>query len=293
MITTVYTRRQIFGLGLGALAVASGCGPTEAPLPRPIVTGPPPRRVRYGKGEDQFADLYRPEGRTPLPVVVLIHGGFWGATYRLDLMEALAQALRAEGVAVWNIEYRRLGGQGGWPATFRDVALAVDHLRVIARAEQLDLQHVACVGHSAGGHLALWAAGRAHLAEGSELWVRWPRPLRGVVALAPIPDLRRAYAQGFDIVGKLLGGSPDAVPERYAAASPAELLPLDASQVLLHGTADRQVPFALSEAYVSLARGKGDAVTLVPLKGLGHFEPIDPLSAAWPSVRQAVLASIG
>ena len=222
----ILSRREVLALAAGAATtLATGCEEAVR-IPAPTVTGPPPTRVRYRPGADQFGHLYVPPHDAPHPVVVLIHGGFWGSQYGLDLMAPLAYGLLSQKVAVWNIEYRRLGGAGGWPATFNDVGAAIDHLKVIARAYTLDLQHVVAVGHSAGGHLALWAAGRNRIDDASELHVRWPRPLRGVVALAPVPDLRRAFAAGFDIVGKLLGGAPTAVPDHYAAGSPADLLPL-------------------------------------------------------------------
>lgn len=283
-----WSRRDVLRLGGAAALVASGCGPPSPRYVPPPTTGPPPRRIRYGKADDQYAELYLPDRPDPKPVVVLIHGGFWGSQYGLELMKPLAHAFVSMGYAAWNVEYGRLGGAGGWPATFRDVGAGVDHLKVIARAHMLDLQHVVAVGHSAGGHLALWAGGRARIANGSELWVRWPRPLRGVVALAPVPDLRRAHGDGLDTVAHLMGGTPSAVPDHFAAGSPAEMLPLDVPQALIHGRDDRIVPLRWSEAYVAQARAKGDTTTLLALPGLGHFETIDPGSSAWPVVRQQV-----
>lgn len=282
------SRRQL--LALGAAGLVAGCTPTPPAMPRPAISGPPPIRIRYGPGRDQFCHLYEPDRSDPRPVVVLIHGGFWGSQYGLDLMTPLAYAFLAQGVAVWNVEYSRLGSGGGWPSTFTDVGAAIDHLKVIARTYTLDLQHVLAIGHSAGGHLALWAAGRSQIDETSQLYVRWPRPLCGVIGLAPIPDLRRALAADVQLVNTLLGGAPKTVPERYAAASPAELLPLDVPQVLIHGRDDRTVPVRLTEEYATLARSKGDSVTLLTPAGVGHFEPIDPLSGVWRLLHQQAFA---
>jgi acetyl esterase/lipase len=287
------SRRQLLAFGaVGSALVATGCPAPSAVAP-PEVTGPPPIRLRYGSGPDQFGDLYLPMRNDPRPVVGLIHGGLWGSQFGLDLMAPLAYALVSHGVAVWNVEYRRLGGAGGWPATFLDVASALDHLKVRAREFTLDLQHVAVVGHSAGGQLALWAGGRSRIPETSPLYVRWPRPVRGVVALAPLPDLRRAHAAGFEVVGRLLGGTPTAVPERYAAGSPADLLPLEVPQVLIHGRDDRVVPVRLSEEYAAAAKAKGDPIQLFVPKGVGHFEPVDPRSTVWPTLHRAVFAMLG
>jgi acetyl esterase/lipase len=180
---------------------------------------------------------------------------------------------------VWNIEYRRLGNAGGgWPGTFQDVACAAEHLRELAPVHQLDLGNVVAMGHSAGGHLALWLAARRRIPEASPLHSPNPLALRAALALAGVADLRQAWQLGLsgNAVQELLGGGPEVVPDRYAAASPAEMLPLGVRQVLLHGTADRVVPFEIGERYCDRARRAGDRVTLVPLADSGHFELIAP-----------------
>ena len=247
-------------------------------------------RVAYGRSGPQFGELALPEGPGPHPVAVLLHGGFWLAAYDLSLMSPLAAALAHEGIAAWNVEYRRVGDVGGgWPGTFEDVAAATDHLRALASARPLDLGRTVAIGHSAGGHLALWLAARHRIGErASPLYAARPLALRGAVSLAGVCDLRRASALGFAAVDRLMGGAPDAVPARYAAGSPAELLPLGVRQVLIHGTDDHVVPFSFSEEYRAAAVARGDDVALVPLPGAGHFEPIATDGPAWTVVRDQV-----
>ena len=252
--------------------------------------GPVPADVRIPYGEDpaQFGDLYLPESAGPHPVAVLIHGGYWRATYNLDHFSHAAAALRGQGLAVWNLESRRIGqAAGGWPGTFADVARGLDHLRQLATSYPLDLGRVVVTGFSAGGHLALWLAARWTPAGGP---LRRPQPfaVRGVASLAGLCDLRRAWELRLSngAVEQLLGGTPQAVPARYVAASPYELLPLGVPQVLIHGTADAAVPVELSERYYRRARALGDPVALVTLPNTGHFELIDPQSPAWPIVQE-------
>lgn len=249
------------------------------------------RRIAYGADASQFGELRLPEGAGPWPLAICLHGGFWRARYDLVHLGHLCAALTAAGIATWNVEYRRVGhASGGWPETFLDVARGADYVRELAGEYRLDLGRVVTIGHSAGGHLALWLAGRRRVPAGSEIASADPIALHGAVALAGVVDLARAHALGLsaDATGDLLGGAPEAVPERYAAASPAELLPLGVAQLLVHGTADDSVPFELSEGYVAAARAAGDEATLLPLPGAGHFEVIDPLAHEWPEILAAI-----
>jgi len=252
-------------------------------------------RLSYGDHPDQCGDLWLPPGDGPHPVALLIHGGFWRARYDRGYLGHLGAALREHGVAAWNIEYRRVGQPGGgWTGTFEDIAAAAAYLRVLTERYSLDLQRVVAVGHSAGGHLALWLAARAGRRPDDVNWAAPPLPLSRVIALAGIGDLRQAWDLGLSnhAVGELLGGSPLAVPQRYASASPADLLPLCTAQTLIHGDADDDVPLALSQRYAALARQAGDDVDLIVLPGLGHFELVDPISAAWPTVSQVILSAL-
>jgi acetyl esterase/lipase len=252
---------------------------------------PADARVAYGPAPQQFGELWVPRGPGPHPVAVVIHGGCWSAPYGEDHIRPVCAALARAGVAAWCLEYRRLGDDGGgWPGTFEDVARGADYLREIAPTRGLDLRRVVAVGHSAGGHLALWLAGRARLPEADPLRGKAPLTLRGVVGLAPIPDLARAAADHVcgDAAASLLGGLPGAQAARYAVASPIGLLPLGVPQEIVHGREDRIVPVGLSERYVAAAREKGDAARLVVVEGAGHFDLIAPTSKAWRPVEEAV-----
>jgi acetyl esterase/lipase len=212
-------------------------------------------------------DLHLPTGPGPHPVTVVIHGGFWRAKYGKRVNRAVSADLARRGRAAWNIEYRRVGkGQGGgWPATFDDVAAAIDLLA--ERADpRLDLEDVSVIGHSAGGQLALWAAARG---DGR---VRLGR----VVAQAAPCDLSAAGA-----AHELLGGTPEEVPERYTKANPIQLVPIGVPILLVHGDDDETVTVRRSRDFAEAARGAGDDVTLVEPEPGGHRTHIDPRSAAW------------
>jgi acetyl esterase/lipase len=250
-----------------------------------MVAGHEAIRLKYGDEPCQFGDLYIPTDEKRHSLVILIHGGFWRAAYDLSLMTKLAQDLAARGIAAWNIEYRRVGNSGGgWPGTFLDVAKATDYVMTIAATYGLDLQRVVAVGHSAGGHLALWLATRGKLTQDDELASGdAPLALCGVVSLAGAVDLEQVWQLGLgnDAVVELLAGSPDEVPERYKTASPFEHLPLGIEQVLIHGTEDDSVPLIVSQEYADRARHLGDTVKLIKLVGGNHFVVIDPASTAW------------
>lgn len=255
-----------------------------------------PRRIAYGAHASHYAELSLPAGAGKIPVIVVVHGGFWRQLYGAALGVPLAADLAAAGVAAWNIEYRRVGGDGGWPNTLLDVAAAVDALAGAGQAEaggRLDLARVAAVGHSAGGHLAGWLAARHRLprsAPGATPKVR----LKGAVSQAGVLDLVDASEQrlGAGAVDAFLGGGPKAVPDRYALASPIALLPAGVPVVCVHGDADDTVPIRQSERYVAAARAAGDPARLVALKGTGHFEVIDPRDPAWHACRDAALGIV-
>jgi acetyl esterase/lipase len=179
------------------------------------------------------------------------------------------------------VEYRRIGDDGGgWPNTMLDVGAATDHLREIAGEYNLDLSRVITMGHSAGGQLAVWTASRHRIAEESELCMPEPLPLVGTVSLAGVLDLRTAWKLKLssNVVEEFMGGTPDELPDRYAAASPVELLPIGVKQVLIHGTADPNVPDVISKIYADRARELGNDPKYISLKNVGHFELIDPQS---------------
>lgn len=252
---------------------------------------PPDQRSAYGAHAEQFGELYLPPGAGPHPTIILIHGGCWRAQYGLAPLGAMCHALRQQGLAVWNIEYRRLGNGGGWPTTFLDVAAAADHLRTLADTHPLDLTRTVAVGHSAGGHLALWLAARPRLPAASELHTPEPMPIAGVVSLAGIPDMAAAVAQNVcrGTAQELMGGLPDDVPARYAQGSPAALLPIGVPQRLINGTDDGAVPVEYVRAYLALAQQHGEPVHLDVLPRTGHFEIVTPGTTAWSVVEKAVM----
>ncbi len=252
-------------------------------------------RLPYGVDPAQFGDLYLPaqtEKGENHPLMVLVHGGCWRAQYGLAQLGRFCKTFAQLGIAVWSVEYRRLDNGGGWPTTFLDVAKGIDYVRTIASQYALDLRRVVAVGHSAGGHLALWLAARHRLPVDSPLFLADPLPLTGVVALAGIPDLVDAAQRNIcgDAVPALLGGSAQDFPTRYATASPQALLPLGVSQHLIIGMMDEAVSVAHNEAYIAAARAQGDAVAFTLLSDVGHFELVTPGTAAWTTVQDAVLS---
>lgn len=252
-----------------------------------------PLRLAYNTGEFQFGDLSLPAEAARSsghPVVILIHGGYWRARYRLDLMKGLAENLALLGIAAWNIEYRCVGNPGGgWPGTFLDAAHATDYLKQLAPAYELDLSRVVSIGHSAGGHLAFWLAARSQVSAESSIGPhKQPLALAGAISLAGVLDLNLAYQLHLsnDAVVELLAGTPDEVPERYAAASPATLLPLNIPQVVIHGDKDEDVPIQISQQYVLAARAVGDTISYFELEGVDHFAVIDARSGIWALIMQ-------
>jgi acetyl esterase/lipase/3-dehydroquinate dehydratase len=244
---------------------------------RPVTT------LAYGPNPNQIGDLRTPTGPGPFPLLVVLHGGFWAAQWTRDLMDAVSNALTDRGFATWNLEYRRVGAGGGWPQTLGDVARAFDFVPELPA--NVDLSRVAALGHSAGGHLALWAAARRGLVDDDPGGPPEFLPT-AVVALAPVADLAAAWRAdlGPGAVESFLGPPS----ERYEVASPAQRLPLEVPQALVHGDADDRVPFDQSVRYTQQARAAGDPIELFALPGTDHFAVIEPRSEVWPEVIRAV-----
>jgi acetyl esterase/lipase len=273
--------------------------PTDI-LTRP---SPPPDQVlRYGPRDDQVAGLRLPASgdglRDPAaadgpgwPLVIFLHGGFWRAAFDATHVGPLATALAAEGFAVCTPEFRRTGQVGGgWPGTFDDVAAAVDELPglvagVVEASRAGGVGPVVVAGHSAGGHLGLWAAGRTRLPV-SDRWHAARTRAVGVVSLAGVCDLAACFRLGLGggAAADLMGGSPEDFPGRYGSADPIGLVPTGMAVRLVHGTADDRVPVDQSREYTARARSAGDDASCDLLADYGHFELIDPLSEAWPAV---------
>ena len=250
---------------------------------------PPDAELRYGTGVSQFGRLWfsATGSADPAPVIVLVHGGCWLHEYSIDHIHALAGALAEAGYVVWALEYRRLGEDGsGWPGTFEDVAAGVDFLRHLPPA-RLDLSRVVAVGHSAGGHLALWAAARGAFSPEHPLYSEQAFTLRGAIGLAAITDLA-AYARGSSdcekAVPRLLGGLPEQEAQRYQWASPVALeqpLPV----VLLQGSDDAIVP-------ESQTRAMPDARVRM-VDGAGHFDLIHPGTPVFDELLQELNRMLG
>jgi acetyl esterase/lipase len=270
--------------------------------PREILTrwAPGPDfTVRYGTHPDHVADVRLPAGDATGPLVIFIHGGFWKAEFDRAHVAPLAVDLAGRGYPVATIEFRRVGQDGGgWPGTFTDVADAVACVPDLI-ADTLatrggtvpDLTRPILAGHSAGGQLALWCASSA-TATGRGGTAAATAPVRGVLALAPVADLVAAHRLGLGdgAVAALLGGGPDEVPDRYAAADPLRFPPLNVRTVVVHGAEDDRVPIELSRSYVTAAREAGDDASLVELPGAEHFAVIDPRSAVSSTVLGALRA---
>ena len=307
-------RRTALGLLAGAAGLAgaglAGCTPRDAsarpsgPAHTPVIPGdtdgPPTRattgtarvRVPYGRDDSQYADLHLPAGTRRRGTVVIIHGGFWRATYTAELGTPLAADLARRDFVAWNLEYRRVGDGGGWPETFSDVAAGVDALAEVARRGdhgRIDTSSVVAVGHSAGGQLAAWLAGRAYPPTGFTGAGTRPADARvtisGVVSQAGVLDLAVAARSGIGgtAVPDLLGGTAAMVPGRYRGVDPIRRLPLGVPVHCVHSKTDATVPYSQSTAYVNAAVRAGDQAFLHPVQG-NHLTLIDPTSAAWATV---------
>ncbi|MDQ1649293.1 MAG: hypothetical protein QOG60_1350 [Frankiaceae bacterium] len=251
-----------------------------------------PRTLHLGDDRNQVAELYLPAGPPPAAgfgVAVVLHGGYWRTQYGKLTCRPLAARLQQLGWAVWNVEYRRVGagrnGGGGWPETFEDVAHAVDALADLGAADShgnhgidapLDLRSVVVLGHSAGGQLALWAAGRSQLPSGTLGAEPRVRP-SAVVALAPVTDMTSAGEAALH----LLGGDAATYPERWAGADPTRAAPPDVPTLVVHPQDDQTIPVVRSRTFVERCRAAGADVTLADPPGEGHQHVILPGSRSW------------
>jgi acetyl esterase/lipase len=271
-----------------AIAGAAGTAGTSAHAAAPMtlqdylaLSGPAPDlRIAYGSAPSQFVELFKPAGPGPFPVVILIHGGCWTVHFGgIAQMRNMAGELIRNGIAVWNVEYRRVDEEGGgYPGMYQDVATAVDRLRQEAGAHGLDLARVVAVGHSAGGHLAQWAASRHRL----------PLAIPHVISLGGLADLRNE--EGLiktscerDMVQ--LAGLPSAArPDVFADTSPAELLPSGVRTVLVTGELDDVSPVRVAQDYARRAQAAGDAAEVVVLPNASHYDEVAATSPAWQLV---------
>ena len=264
-----------------------------AGFPQPAPTA----RIAYGNQALQFGDLRIPDGPGPHPLAIFIHGGCWLSAYDISHSAKLTQALADSGIAVWSVEYRRVGDPGGgWPGSFRDVGKAADHLRELATQYPLALDRVVAIGHSAGAHFALWLAVRDQIPPEHALAAPEPLPIAAVLGLAPAADLGFLHQQQVcgQVIDGLIGGSPDRYPERYRWADPARFALPGLMQVMVIGAHDRAWA-PVGERYLAVAQARNDQVRRVDAPESGHFEMIDPDSSTWPLIRDWVhqLVSVG
>jgi acetyl esterase/lipase len=277
-------------LGATLLAAATVTNPMalDAYL---ALTGPAPAaHVAYGAAPSQFGELFVPAGEVLHPVAVIVHGGCWTKEFGgITQMRNMAGALAAQGIAVWNIEYRRYDEEGGgYPGMYQDVATAMDRLRVLAPQYRLDLSRIVLVGHSAGGHLAQWAG---------SLYVADPLPVPVVISLGGLADLRNEAAlieSSCDRCSAQLAGtaSPDR-PDIYSDTSPAELLPSGVRTVLIHGEVDTISPPRAGRDYARRATAAGDAADVIVLPGASHYDEVAATSPAWAIVSAEIRKALG
>ena len=264
------------------------------------LNGPAPTAtLAYGKAPSQFAELFRPAGAGPFPVAVLVHGGCWTSQYGgITQLRNLAGALSAQGIAVWNVEYRRVDEPGGgYPGTYQDLNAALDLLGQQATAQQLDLGRMVAVGHSAGGQLVQWLAGRSRIAPTSPLFQPTVVPVRQIISLGGLADLRHEQALiksscERDLV-ELTGLPSAARPDVFSDTNAAELIPNGSHTVLITGQLDTVSPPRVAHDYAARARAAGDSAEVLILPGASHYDEVAASSPAFALVLPAIRAALG
>lgn len=250
-----------------------------------------PIRISYGEDPLQFGDLRIPKGEGSFPVILLIHGGCWRSAYDLTLMDPLAEALTNQGFVTWNLEYRRTEDPGGgWPGTFHDVAFGLKKINTLKDSYTMDTSTIIVMGHSAGGHLALWLGAQFQLSPLSEIQVGGLPRISGIVSLAGIINLTTYFAPngcGGNVIN-LMGGTPESYPDRYREGTPTSFLPLGTPQVLVHGAKDEIVPLDHVISYYDKAKSAKEDIQLIVVPDCSHRDVITPESVAWSSVLQAI-----
>lgn len=264
------------------------------------LSGPAPTAtIAYGSAPSQFAELFRPAGPGPFPVVVLIHGGCWTVEFGgITQMHNVAGALAARGIAVWNVEYRRADEEGGgYPGTYLDINAALDKLAAEAPRHQLDTSRIVAVGHSAGGQLAQWIVGRGRIPASSPLYQAHPLPVRQVISLGGLADLRNEKdliktSCGRDLTQ--LAGSASAIrPDVFADTNAAELVPNGSTTVLITGELDTISPPRAAHDFAARARAAGDRAEVLILPNASHYDEIAASSPAWKLILPAIEKALG
>lgn len=259
------------------------------------LAGPAPTAtLAYGPAPSQYAELFLPEGAGPFPVAVLVHGGCWNSAFGgIAQLRDMAGALVREGMAVWNIEYRRLDEPGGgYPGMYLDMHAALDLLAEHSRRYQLDLERIVAIGHSAGGQLVQWMAGRARIAPSSPLYHRAPLPIRAVVSLGGLADLRNEAAlikTSCDCSSAALTGQPSAQrPNVFSDTNAAELVPNGVPTYLVTGALDTISPPRVAHDYAARVRQAGDPAQVVIVPHATHYDEVASSSHAWPTILQVI-----
>jgi acetyl esterase/lipase len=306
-------RKTIFGLSLGLISalfltgcqvakeesagaegVASFSNQSDLDIVEKLPTTLPDARILYDENPLTYGDIRLPadagDGDGKYPLVVLLHGGAWESSYTLEYMGQLAESLTNAGVATWNLEYRRLNNPGGgYPGTFLDVANGIDHVVQLAEDYPIDLDRVVLMGHSSGGHLATWAAGRKSIPKDSEFYTENPLRVSGVIDLAGVLDLEYAYQAGRDDIMHILDAADDKeLSAKAPTASSINLLPMGVPQTLIIGSEDNPWRLESQERYRATGNDGGDVIDLVTLDGANHFDVVDPCSPAWTPIVSAV-----
>ena len=261
------------------------------------LSGPAPAAtLRYGAAASQYAELFLPAGTGPFPVAVLVHGGCWTKEFGgITQMRNMAGALAARGIAVWNVEYRRVDEPGGgYPGTYQDMNAALDLLARTAREHPLNLGRLVAVGHSAGGQLAQWLAARPRIPATSPLYRKDGVPVRQVVSLG---DLRREAAllkTSCDREIVELAGTPSADrPDVFSDTNAGDLMPNGSRTILITGELDEISPPRVAHDFAARARAAGDSAEVVILPGASHYDEVAATSAAWPRVLRAIESALG
>lgn len=257
-------------------------------------------RISYGPEKSQFGDLFLPKDvKGPASVVILVHGGCWQAEVPAEAISAIAADLASHGVAVWSVEYRRIGEPGGgFPNMYTDIGAAFDKLRDVAKTHKLDLSNVVAVGHSAGAHMATWAAARGRLPAGNAWRGADPLKVRTVILLNGVADLEHnadllPLACGTDVkLAQIVGEKTAARPDVFADTSPNKWLPLGIRTLSIMGEYDPIVPPYVGLWWLKLATKAGDKVDLITIKDGGHFDPVTPTEPEWAQVREMILTEV-
>lgn len=291
------TAHSLAALVLAALTCAA---PSTLAAPMKLadylaLKGPAPvAKIPYGPAPSQYAELFLPAGAGPHPVVVLVHGGCWTVKFGgIDQMKNLAGALAAHGIAVWNVEYRRVDEEGGgYPGTYHDMNAALELLRAHAPRYRIDTARIAAVGHSAGGQLVQWLGGRAKLPGTSPLHLANPLPVRSVVSLGGLANLRREQVLirrscGRDLA-QLAGAPSTERPDVFADTNAADLLDANVRTYLVTGELDTISPPRVAQDFAAHARNGGSGAEVVILPDASHYDEVAATSPAWPRVLEVI-----